>query len=67
MTAQFVCEICTYPALRGDACDNPACPANPSVSQHQKDRWEAEVDRRRAECAERERLRGIRRRAGAHW
>lgn len=63
MTAQFVCEVCTYPSFRRhDACDNPACFANPSVSQRQKDKWRAERDKRDAEESERKRLRNIRRR-----
>lgn len=60
--APFVCEACWYPSRLLDACDNPGCEANPSVSQRQKDAWKADRDRRAAEEAERERVRRIRRR-----
>lgn len=63
MAAPFVCDVCTYPAFqRTDACDNPACVANPSVSESQKNRWRAEREKYEAEEAERDRVRKIRNR-----
>lgn len=59
----FTCETCCYPSMRSlTACDNPGCVANPSVSAKQKSEWQSAIDRRNAEDAERERIRGIRRR-----
>jgi len=65
--AEFVCPACTYPSRRDGSCDNPVCGANPDVTQSQKDAWQAATEKRRADEAERERLRQIRLRAGAHW
>lgn len=56
------CPVCTY-AHAGLHCPNPACEANPSVTEAQKARWRAENDKRKAEEAERERIRQIRKRA----
>ena len=33
----FVCAECTYPSLKADCCDNPACLANPSLSEAHKE------------------------------
>lgn len=58
----FVCAVCCYPANNETQCSNPGCIGNPSVTQKQKDAWKTEIDKRNAEEAERERIRGIRRR-----
>lgn len=55
------CPTCTY-AHEGDHCTNPACFANPSVSDEQKRNWIELNERLAAEEAERERIRQIRRR-----
>lgn len=56
------CNTCGYPPRHGPECDNPACVANPCVSDAQKARWQAEAARRAADEAERRRIRDIRRR-----
>lgn len=33
----FVCAECTYPSHRLDGCDNPACLANPTLSEAHKE------------------------------
>ena len=33
----YICTECTYPSRLADACDNPACFANPSLSEAHKD------------------------------
>lgn len=33
----FVCTDCTYPSRKPDGCDNPACLANPSLSEAHKE------------------------------
>lgn len=43
----FVCTECTY-ASRVDHCDNPACLANPSISEEHKQRLRDETTRREA-------------------
>lgn len=55
------CPTCTY-AYEGDSCTNPACFANPSVTDEQKRAWTERNERLAAEEAERERIRQIRRR-----
>lgn len=55
------CSTCHY-AHEGPSCPNPACFANPSVSEVQKARWTERNERLAAEEAERERIRSIRRR-----
>lgn len=61
MSALTTCPTCSY-AHEGDSCTNPACFANPSVTDAQKQRWTEERERREADEAERERIRQIRRR-----
>lgn len=55
------CTSCGHPH-KPEACDNPACYANPSISEERKAVWRAETKRRDVEEAERERIRKIRRR-----
>ena len=55
------CPTCRYPH-DGPHCPNPGCYANPSVTQAQKDIWDARRAKEAAEEAERERIRQIRRR-----
>jgi hypothetical protein len=58
---KYVCEVCNYPAhYATDACDNPACMANPSVPEEIKARRRAEQAKRKADEAERARLRALR-------
>jgi hypothetical protein len=64
MNALRTCPSCHY-AHEGEHCPNPACFANPSVSETQKARWTAEREKREAEEAERQRIRDIRRRMAA--
>jgi hypothetical protein len=54
-----VCPECTY-AARGEACGNPACPANPQVPEAQRQQWRQQAARRAAEQAERARLNALR-------
>lgn len=58
-----MCEECSC-AFRGEACENPACDANPSVPEAHKaarrERYEAEAARNAQWAADRE----VRRRAG---
>ena len=55
------CPTCHY-AHVGDHCPNPACFANPSVSDEQKARWTERNERLAAEEADRRRIADIRRR-----
>ena len=57
----IVCPECGYPH-GGPSCPNPACFANPHVSEQQKDAWRERNTRLKAEEAERQRIVGIRRR-----
>jgi hypothetical protein len=60
----ITCPACGYPHA-APACDNPACEANPRVTQAQKDYWATERAKRAAraaEDAERQRARDIHRR-----
>jgi len=34
--SQFVCKDCSYPSYKPDSCDNPACLANPDLSDAHK-------------------------------
>jgi len=54
------CPTCKYP-LTGETCGNPGCKANPDIPEDIIARWEAEEARKRADEAERERIRKIRR------
>jgi hypothetical protein len=51
--SQFVCDTCTYPSLKADHCDSPACLANPTLSEPHKARLRAAEDKLRAEAQER--------------
>lgn len=61
IVTEFVCTTCTYPSRR-DTCDNPGCVSNPNVTENQKAAWAASAAKHKAEEAERERIREIRRR-----
>lgn len=39
-----VCTACGYPPRRADACDNPACVANPTLSEAHKARLMADAE-----------------------
>lgn len=59
----YVCSECGYPALHAiDHCDNPACFANPTVPEKQKEAWRVAAAKRAADEAERARIRAIHRR-----
>lgn len=47
----FVCKECNYPS-RKDSCDNPACLANPSLSEAHKDSLRAMAEKAAKEKAE---------------
>ena len=55
----FVCEVCTYPSLKPDRCDNPGCLANPSANHAALREIEA---RHQADIAEREQRNAFRKR-----
>jgi hypothetical protein len=55
------CPTCHY-AHDSEHCPNPACFANPSVTDAQKARWTERNERLAAEEAERQRIAAIRRR-----
>lgn len=55
------CPDCGYPHA-GEDCDNPACFANPRVSDAQKAAWRERNERLKAEEAEHQRIADIRRR-----
>lgn len=57
--SMWKCMGCGYPQ-EGDACGNPRCFENPTVSQATKDKWRAEQERARTEEAERRRIAEIR-------
>lgn len=49
----FVCTVCTYPSRLADACDNPACIANPSANHVRLRAQAAEYEARRKADEER--------------
>lgn len=49
---QFVCSNCSYPSRKPDSCDNPACLANPTLSEAYKDSLRAMVEKAAKEKAE---------------
>lgn len=53
------CKSCSYP-FAGKSCPNPACFANPNVSEETKADWRIRDAARLAEEAEREHLRRMR-------
>ncbi len=57
----FVCDTCTYPSRSNSGCDNPACVANPTLSEA----FKAEMVRRAEEHAEIRRKEEARKRARA--
>lgn len=57
----IVCPSCSYPHRKDCSCPNPACYANPNVSDEVKAGWRARDERLAAESAERDRLAKIRR------
>lgn len=57
------CETCGTPYETGNACDNPACVSNPTLSDERRAALREAQERRAAERAEREMLARARRRA----
>lgn len=49
---QFVCKECSYPSRLMDSCDNPACLANPSLSDAHKANLQANAEKAAKEKAE---------------
>lgn len=63
----YICTECTYPSRLADACDNPACLANPRLSEAHKAGIRAAAEaaaRRRAEDEARLAARAALRRRG---
>lgn len=60
------CPECGYPPISHDYCDNPACFANPHVSEAQKASWRERNLRLKAEEEERQRIADIRKRMRAN-
>ncbi len=61
------CNQCGYPPrAAGDACDNPACFANPNVSERQKAAWRESNRRIKEDQQERQRIADIRKRMGTY-
>ena len=54
----YACPFCTHP-VTGDACDNPACSANPSTTVATALERRAEVEARQREADERDRIMAI--------
>ena len=50
--SQFVCKECSYPSYKADSCDNPACLANPGLSEAHKAHLLAMVEKAAKEKAE---------------
>ena len=50
--SQFVCKECCYPSRKDDSCDNPACLANPMLSEAHKANLRAIADKVAIEKAE---------------
>ena len=50
--AEFLCSACSYPSRKTDGCDNPACLANPSLSEAHKDSLRAMAAKAAKERAE---------------
>lgn len=51
---QFVCKECSYPSYKADSCDNPACLANPDLSESHKNHLLAMAEKFARERAEAE-------------
>lgn len=60
------CKACGY-AYKTPACDNPACEANPSISDATKARRREERVRKQAQEDQWAADRALRRKAGAMW
>lgn len=50
--SQFVCKECSYPSYKVDSCDNPACLANPDLSEAHKVHLRAIAEKTAIEKAE---------------
>ena len=50
--SQFVCKECGYPSYKADSCDNPACLANPGLSEAHKAHLRAMAEKAAKEKAE---------------
>jgi hypothetical protein len=49
---KYVCQTCSYPSSKSDSCDNPACLANPDLSEAHKAKLIAAEKKRIADEAE---------------
>lgn len=50
--SQFVCKDCSYPSYKADSCDNPACLANPDLSDIHKQHLRSMAEKAAKEKAE---------------
>jgi hypothetical protein len=59
--SQFVCKECSYPSYKADSCDNPACLANPTLSESHKQHLRDMAEKAAKEKAEFEARKAFRR------
>jgi len=59
--SRFVCKECSYPSYKMDSCDNPACLANPDLSEAHKNHLRAMAEKAAKEKAEYEAKKAFRR------
>lgn len=49
---RFVCKECSYPSYKTNSCDNPACLANPDLSEKHKQHLRDMIEKAAKEKAE---------------